>query len=113
MGESEVTDEEIARVFPILQRLVWANKETRAKIQRLGIQILPSNYYSTAPSIEEIESSYEYASDAPPYLNARLFEKARFEQVLEQLLPFSTEFNPPVDGNEEDCDGFFWKNSQF
>jgi hypothetical protein len=90
-----------------------ANKETRAKIQKFGINVLPINYYSNTPSIDEIENSYEYASDEPPYFNSGLFDKTRFRETLEKILEFSTEFNPPVDGNEEDCRKFFWKNSLF
>ncbi len=33
--------------------------------------------------------------------------------TIEQMLPFSTEFNPPTDGDEEHCREFFWKNSQY
>ncbi len=47
-----VTDEEIALVGPILQRLSWADKETRKKIQRYGVNVLPINFYSNTPSIQ-------------------------------------------------------------
>ena len=109
----ELTDEEISLVGPILQRLIWSDKTTRAKIQKFEVNVLPINFYSNAPSIEEVESSYEYTIDKPPYLNPKIFEEKRFGRTLEQMLAFSTEFNPPLDGNEDDCQRFFWKNSQF
>jgi Methyltransferase domain len=113
LDDFTISDEELSFVVPILQRLLWADKETRAKIQGLGINVLPVNFYSNTPSIEEIETSYEYTSDAPPYLNAQIFEEGRLRQTLEKLLEFSTSFDPPDDGNEEDCREFFWNNSQF
>lgn len=113
MSRIEVTDQEISLVGPILQRLIWADKKTRAKIQKFGVNVLPANFYSNTPSIEEIESSYEYATVEPPYLNTQVFDKKRFEQTLEEIIEFSSEFNPPVDGDEENCQGFFWKNSMF
>jgi Methyltransferase domain len=113
MSTFEVTDEEIFLVGPILQRLMWADKETRAKIQAFSVNVLPINFYSNTPSLEDIESSYEYSTDQPPYFNAQVFEQKRFRQTLEEILAFSTEFNPPVDGDEENGRRFFWKNSQF
>jgi hypothetical protein len=113
MTKWELTDEEISLVGPILQRLVWADKETRAKIQKFEVNVLPINFYSNTPSIEEIESSYEYTIETPPYFNPNVFEPKRFRQTLEQMLKFSTEFNPPLDGDEDKCQRFFWKNSQF
>ncbi len=113
MSKFKVTDKEISLVGQILRRLVLTDKETRAKIQKIGVNVLPINFYSNLPSIEEIERSYEYTTDEPPYLNEKIFAQDKFRQTLEQLLQFSTEFNPPVDGDEENCQRFFWKNSQF
>lgn len=113
MSKPEVTDTEIAGVGPILQRLVWADKETRAKVQKFGVNVLPSNFYSNIPSIEEIENSYEYTTEEPPYFNARVFDQEKLRQTLESLLAFSTEFNPPLEGEEKTCREFFWRNSQF
>jgi Methyltransferase domain len=113
MKEFEVTDKEISLVGPILQRLMWADKETKAKIQNFGVNVLPINFYSNTPSLEEIESSYEYTTVEPPYFNAQIFEQGKFRQTLGEILEFSTEFNPPIDGDEENCRRFFWNNSQF
>jgi len=113
MSKFEVTDEEILIVGPILQRLMWADKDTRAKLQAFGVNVLPINFYSNTPSIEDISSSYEYSTDEPPYCNARIFDQKRLRQTLEQILRFSAEFNPPVEGDEESCRRFFWHNSQF
>jgi PAS domain S-box-containing protein len=107
------TDKLILAVGPILQHFMWANKETRAKIQRFGANILPINFYSNTPSIEEIESSYEYTTTEPPYLNPSVFAQETLQRTLEQLLQFEPEFNPPLEGDEENCRQFFWKNSQF
>ncbi len=113
MSKFEVTDKEIALVGPILQRLAWADKETRAKVQQFGVNVLPINFYSNTPSIEEIEASYEYTVDQPPYLNAQLFGAGKFRQTLEQILKFSTGFSPPLDGDPKNCQKFFWNNGQF
>jgi hypothetical protein len=113
MSKLEVTDKEISLVGPILQRLAWADKETRAKIQKFGVNVLPINFYSNTPSIEEIEDSYEYTVDQPPYYMAQLFATEKFRQTMEQMLKFSSEFSPPLDGDQKNCQSFFWNNGQF
>ena len=107
------TDKLILAVGPILQHFQWADKEIRAKVQQFGVNVLPINFYSNTPSIEEIESSYEYTTAEPPYLNLNVFEQETMQRTLQQLLQFAPEFNPPVEGDEENCQQFFWKNSQF
>jgi hypothetical protein len=113
MSKFEVTEELASSIFPILRRLAVADKEVRAKVQAYGINIIPVNFYSNTPSIDEIESSYEYVNDDPPYLDTGIFEPETLQQTLRQLLEFSAEFNPPVEGDEDNPSSFFWKNSMF
>lgn len=109
----ELTEKLISSIAPTLIRLAGADKETKAKVQRYGVDVIPVNFYSNTPSIDEIETSYEYASDDPPYLDANIFEPQILQQTLEQLLEFSEEFNPPVDGDENNPRAFFWRNGMF
>ncbi len=113
MGDFEVTDDEIAAIGPILQRLMWASRETRARIQQYGANVLPINFYSSTPSIDEIEASFEYTSDQAPYLDSGLFNAALLRRTLEDLMPFASEFNPPAEGEQEACQKYFWQNGQF
>ncbi len=108
-----VTRTEVALVGPLLKRLRSANRETRRRIQRLGVNLVPVNFYSNTPSIEDIENSFEYTSPEPAYLNPQIFDQGRFRRVLDLLGRFSHEFDPALDGNERTCRDFFWKNSQF
>ena len=113
MDNSKLKRHTLPLVGPLLQRLVWSDRQTKAEIQKYGVNLLPINFYSNTPSIEEIENSYEYTSQEPPYLIPGIFDEHRFEEVLKQLLPFSAEFDPPSEGDENNCQRFFWKNSQF
>lgn len=103
----------ISLIGPILQQLLRSDRQTRAKIQGFGVNLVSTDYYSNIPSFEEIENSYEYTSEQPPYLLPGIFDEERFRKTLEQLLEFSGEFSPPLEGNESDCQNFFWKNSMF
>jgi Methyltransferase domain len=97
-----------------MQQLLWANRETRREAQKHGVNVIPSNFYSSIPSIEEIENSYEYTEQRPPYLDTGVFKADVMQNWLEELTICAQDFNPPMEGNEETCEnGFFWKNSQF
>jgi hypothetical protein len=100
-------------LIPVLRRLAWSDKATKAYIQKNGVDVVWSHFYSSIPSIEDIENSYEYTSDEPPYLNNDIFDEKRLRGILENLHEFSAEFNPPLDGEEDNCQKFFWKNSQY
>ena len=111
--EEEVRDE-IAMIGPILQRLMWADHNIRRQIQKWGVNVLPINIYSNSPSLDEVDTSFEYEeSQSPPYLNDHLFNREMQRVVLEKLTIYSPEFDPPIDGDEEKPNGYFWKNGQF
>ena len=97
-------------IVGILYRLL---RIFRAHLERVGINVLPINFYSNSPSIKEIESSFEYITDEPSYLNPKIFNTQLFREYINQIGEFAPEFNPPVEGDERGCKQFFWKNSQF
>jgi hypothetical protein len=97
-----------------LRRLAWGDVETRRDLQRHGVDVLPSNFYSSTPSVEEIEGSFEYApSPSPPYLDERLFDHDRLTAHLHELSAYAGELSPPEEGNERNPSTFFWRNGQF
>jgi Methyltransferase domain len=100
-------------LLPSLLKLVWADRDQREKLQTLGLNVVPVNFYSNTPSISEVLSSYEYADSVIPYLNETIFDKSFLRNELLALTPFAEDFSPPENGDEENCDRFFWKNSQF
>lgn len=113
MKKYKVSEKEVSSGIKILQRLVWSDKDTREKIQEFGVNVVPSNFYSSTPSIQEIESSFEYGSSEPPYISSHIFNEVVIQQTLEKIINFSVEFNPIMEGNEDNCKAFYWKNSQF
>lgn len=105
-------DKDVDLVGPLLN-VVWADRAVRRKIQQHGVTVIPVNFYSNTPSIDEITSSYEYAEAAPPYLIESLFDRDALARRLGELAVYAREFDPPLDGDEASCERFFWKNSQF
>lgn len=107
-------DEKKKMLIDAAQSVLWSDPSIRKTLQSHGINIIPSNFYSNVPSIEEIEQSYEYLEASPPYLSESIFNAEFLRDQLVSLFEYSEEFNPPNEGNEETCEnGYFWKNSQF
>ncbi len=109
----KLTDEEIKTIGPVLQRISWADPETRERLQKYGVNILPVNFYSSTPSFEEIKSSFEYNEEEPPYLSEQLFDPDFLNETLRQLSEYSSEFNAETEGDVNHPRNYFWKNGQF
>lgn len=95
------------------RQLVWAKMAVRRDLENTGVKVVPCNFYSSVPSITEIENSFEYSSVQPPYAASPVFglpETSR--DLLETLTGYSSEFQPAEEGSEESPVGCFWKNSQ-
>src|SRR5271157_5067971 len=114
MATPTVSKSEINQVGPILQRLMWADAASREYLQRtFGVNVLPVNFYSNTPSVEEVKDSFEYTASEEPYSRSRVFDREHMLQVRERLQPFAAEFAPDTEGDEQRCARYFWKNSQF
>jgi predicted O-methyltransferase YrrM len=100
-------------MIPILQKLAWAKPELRGYLQAHGVDVVPVSFYSSTPSVKEIEESFEYQHDQLPFLNAKVFDELFLKNYLTKLAEFAHEFDPPIEGNEETCQRYFWENSQF
>jgi hypothetical protein len=113
MSDFEWTEKEFAQLVGTLQRLARADPATTRRIQEHGVDVLPLNFYSTTPSLKEIDRSFEYTESEAPYLDSRIFDPDRLRRELEKLQEFAPEFDPPAEGDEENPERFFWKNAMF
>lgn len=112
IGGTEMDSEKIAAT---LNAIMYGDPEPRRILEGQGIKITPCNFYANIPSIAEIEQSYEYAPDVdvnPPYMG-NIFKNAESVGLLEQLVGYAQEFDPPQEDDENKPKGYFWKNSQF
>src|SRR5262245_49908827 len=113
MALDEITEQEIQQLGPLLQKFMWSDRATHEKIQQYGAQIVPIGPYSNVPSIDDINSSYEYVEKDPPYLNHYIFDDDILATTLKEINRYASEFDPEVDGDESSARRFFWNNSQF
>jgi hypothetical protein len=85
-------------VVDSLREILWS-REPRGNLQEHGVTLVPANFYSTVPSLREIETSFEYQSNVAPYLDAKIFDEERLRGMLESLIPYGEEFNPDIEGD--------------
>jgi hypothetical protein len=113
MKSRQISDEEFFLGLPVIRKLIWSSIDDRARLQEHGLNIIPSNYYSTVPSIAEIDGSFEYLEPRAPYLDCGIFNNDELRNRLFELIPYAHEFTPDELGDEDLCNSFFWGNSQF
>ena len=96
------------------QEARWAPREIREQLQAHEVAIVPANFYSSIPTLAEIDASFEYSEDdVPPYLNPAIFNAASMLENLSDLIPYAADFMPLADGDPENGRDFFWSNGQF
>jgi hypothetical protein len=113
MPEAALTPAEIADLTRLARRALWAPVETRRAIQAGRVNVVPANFYSTVPLLDEIGTSFEYATPGEEHYNGGLFDPAAMTAEIAAMLPFAAEFDPPLDGDREAPAGFFWRNPAF
>lgn len=103
-----------SRVGKHLSACFWSQgKRVLRLLERMGLQVVPLNYYSPIPSVAEIENGWE-AKVPYPFLEEGLYDNEAMVAFLrEALLPYAEEFNPQRDGDPANCQSFYWNNPSF
>lgn len=101
-----------ARLALQVRQLMWDQSARRA-FHDAGVHLTRASFYSSIPSLAEVESSFEYAGDKAPYADSAVFDDAAMLAFLDELQPFADEFAPPREGSGDDPQGFFWGNPAF
>jgi hypothetical protein len=94
------------------QQVMW-NVEARKTLQDNGVNLTPANFYSSTPLFSDLDTTFEAPDGIPAPIYSDIFDKDAMAAFLDLLAPYSAEFNPPNDADENAPDGFFWNNSQF
>ncbi len=111
-----LTEEEFQTFMMLAHKAMWDDKELRRRMQAHGVNLTPANFYSSTPLVEDVENSFEYREQdggTAPYLVGGLFDHARITGFVERISRYVDEFDPPLEGDHDDPNGFFWKNPAF
>lgn len=108
-----LSESELDTLIQLAKKVVWADPEIRQKIQKHKVNIIPANFYSEVPLIDDIHQSFEYKEPGEEVYNCDIFDKQVIADFIDQIAVYAKEFDPPVEGDKEDPQGFFWKNTAF
>ena len=108
-----LTEQELDILVKLSKKVLWSDPEIRRKIQKHGVNIVPANFYSQIPLIDDINESFEYRNEGSEVYNAGVFDKDSIETFIEELSVYGEEFSPPMEGDRENPQGYFWKNPAF
>lgn len=97
----------------IARAYLKAAPRDRRWFEAAGVHLEAAGYYSPIPSTEEVLGSFEYQGDGLPFNDPRVFDDARLTAMLEALIAYAHEFDPPLEGRFDAPDRFFWKNPMF
>jgi hypothetical protein len=110
---SDLKKKALIPLIELAKRFLWSDQSTRKILQDNQINIIPANFYSQIPTIDEINSSFEYAQQDSEIYNKDIFNKKIIKDFIVSLYEYSEEFNPPLENDTTMQDHFFWKNSLF
>ena len=97
---------EIDYIFSLIEPILYGELEARDELQKKGINITRSDFYSEIPTIQEIREAKK-----GPKLDRVFPENIILLRFLEQLEEFAHEFEAPA--NNISDKNFFWENTQF
>lgn len=101
----------------LAKNALWAGKEVHRKLQAAGVTLSPANFYSSIPTVEDVERSFEYAPEqleaGGPYVAGGVFEHDRIVGFMQRIERYAGEFDPPLEGDLQAPAGYFWKNPAF
>ncbi len=95
-----------------LQQLVRTDSSIRKQLQDHGIHLTPANFYSTIPSIDELDTSFESATPQP-FLHPQVFDNEGLTEGLAEVEPWAAELKAPLEDDPAAPAGYFWNNGQF
>lgn len=112
MKNSVLSEEEFQTLIRLSKKILWSDPELRKKIQEQRVNIIPANFYSNVPLVDDVNSSFEYRDEEEVY-NIGIFDDEKINKFIEKICVYANEFDPPVDDSADHAEKFFWKNPAF
>ena len=109
----KLTDKEFSTLLRLAKKVLWSDVEVRKKLQDQKVNIVPANFYSDIPLIDDVNQSFEYRTPNSEVYNLKVFDKNTIEDFLGKLSKYSAEFSPSLDKDSERPNEFYWRNPAF
>lgn len=93
-------------------KYMYAGPDIHRYLQDGGVFVEPATFYGTIPLVRDVEAAFEYR-EAAPFGPEEVFPVEELRGNLKELTAFSEDFEPPLEGNSDAPQGYFWKNGMF
>ncbi len=113
MVNREISDEELNILIGLAKKVLWSSQETRKKLQNAKVNIIPANFYSDIPLIDDVLNSFEYRSSNSEIYNSGIFNQETILDFVDCISDYSNEFSPPENGDLDNPKEYFWRNPAF
>ncbi|MEL0588107.1 MAG: class I SAM-dependent methyltransferase [Planktothrix rubescens PR222] len=114
MASQKITHDELNLLIKLAKKVLWCDRETKRKIEKQGLHIIPARFYSEIPTIGEVENSFEYRDlEKGAFHSDKIFNPKKMLNFLQEIQVYADEFNPPELGDIDSPKNFFWKNPAF
>lgn len=113
---SQTDKAELDELIRLARKYMWEAPGYHRYIQSKGVIIEPNRFYSERPSIKNIENSFEFRdeyAEAGPFEDPSIFKPQPIKKFMQANMHFAHEFNPPVEGDPDLPEGYFWNNKAF
>jgi Methyltransferase domain len=107
------SDKEFRTLVALAKRAIRSNDEVRRAFQKHGVNIIPATFYSDIPTLEEIDSSFEWRFPDGPYNSRKIFDPEALKQHLTIIDRYADEFAPPSEGDVNSPNAYYWGNPAF
>jgi len=110
---NELSEKELATLIRLSKKVLWSDISTRKKLQEHKVNVVPANFYSNIPLIEDVENSFEYKEGNDEIYNIDIFDQDVISGFIEEMSTYAAEFNPVIESENAAENRYFWNNSQF
>jgi len=111
--DSDISEKELKTLIRLAKKILWSDSKARKILQDNKVNIIPANFYSDIPLIDEVNASFEYREADSEIYNSGVFNKKNISGFIDEICGYSCEFTPPLEGDRENPSGFFWGNPAF
>lgn len=108
-----LTEVEFNTLVRLARRAIRADTATKKALQERRVNVIPSNFYSEVPSVQDIETSFEFKFPDGPFNSPSVFKPEVLSDYLAVLDRYADEFHPPENGDVKAPAGYFWNNPAF
>jgi len=112
--EKQISATVLSRVVRVLHRYLGGGRVTKSFFNAAGLHVLPANFYSTVPSVDEVNESFEQLGEEVPYLDPEVFDADEMVAFLDQIDRYGAEFDmPKTSPTVPNLGDFYWDNGAF